>query len=49
MQEALTLDQLGGLMSYPVKGNRDGKTRVVVQYMGDGIVDPHYITGSSTR
>ena len=43
MQDALALDQLGGLLSYPVRGNRDGKTRVVVQYQGDGIVDPHYI------
>ncbi len=43
MQDALALDKLGGLMSYPVKMNRDGLTRVVVQYMGDGIIDPHYI------
>ncbi len=43
MQDALALDKLGGLMSYPVKMNRDSLTRVVVQYMGDGIIDPHYI------
>ena len=43
MQDALALDGLGGLLSYPVRGNESGKTRVVVQYMGDGIVDPHYI------
>jgi hypothetical protein len=35
MQEALALDDLAGLVSYPVKGNLDGKTRVVVQFMGD--------------
>jgi hypothetical protein len=43
MQDALGLDQLGGLLSYPVKANEGGLTRVVVQYMGDGIIDPHYI------
>jgi hypothetical protein len=43
MQDALALDNLGGLLSYPVHANRDGHTRVVVQYMGDGIIDPHYI------
>jgi len=43
MQDALGLDQLGGLISYPVKANEGGLTRVVVQFMGDGIVDPHYI------
>jgi hypothetical protein len=43
MQDALALDGLGGLLSYPVKANEDGKTRVVVQYMGDGLIDPHYI------
>ena len=43
MQDALALDHLGGLITYPVKANEGGKTRAVVQYMGDGIVDPHYI------
>ncbi|MEO8706940.1 MAG: hypothetical protein ABI867_43335, partial [Kofleriaceae bacterium] len=43
MQRALTDGQLGGLATYPVTANRDGKTRVVVQYMGDGIIDAHYI------
>ncbi len=43
MQDALNLDGLGGLVPYPVKGNRSGMTRVVVQYQGDGIIDPHYI------
>ncbi|MGE5186817.1 MAG: hypothetical protein ACM31C_32410, partial [Acidobacteriota bacterium] len=43
MQDALAIDGLGGLVSYPVHANEDGKTRVVVQYMGDGVVDPHYI------
>jgi hypothetical protein len=43
MQTALALDHLDGLLTYPVKANEDGHTRVVVQYMGDGIIDPHYI------
>jgi len=43
MQDNLKLAQLDGLLTYPVKANQNGKTRVVVQYMGDGIVDPHYI------
>jgi hypothetical protein len=43
MQDSLALDHLDGLLTYPVKANEDGHTRVVVQYMGDGIVDPHYI------
>jgi len=43
MQQGLALAHLDGLLSYPVKANQNGKTRVVVQYMGDGIVDPHYI------
>jgi hypothetical protein len=43
MQQNLALEHLDGLLTYPVKGNQNGKTRVVVQYMGDGIVDPHYI------
>ncbi|MGN6104997.1 MAG: hypothetical protein ACTHU0_07835, partial [Kofleriaceae bacterium] len=43
MQQALADDQLAGLASYPVKANRDGLTRVVVQFEGDGIIDEHYI------
>lgn len=43
MQQALATDRLSGLAAYPVKGNRSGKTRVVVQFNGDGIVDPHYL------
>jgi hypothetical protein len=43
MQDALALDGLGGLLGYNVRGNRSGETRVVVQFLGDGIVDPHYI------
>jgi len=43
MQDALALDGLDGVLAYPVRGNRDGVTRVVVQYEGDGILDPHYI------
>ncbi len=43
MQDALGLDGLDGLLSYPVRSDEAGRTRVVVQYMGDGIVDPHYI------
>lgn len=43
MQDALKLDDLGGLISYPVKMNRGNLTRVVVQYMGDGIIDAHYL------
>jgi len=43
MQDALSADGLDGLVSYPVSGNRDGKTRVVVQYESDGLIDSHYI------
>ena len=43
MQDALGEAGLDGIATYPVKANVDGKTRVVVQYEGDGIVDPHYI------
>ncbi len=43
MQQALATDQLAGLATYPIKGNRGGKTRVVVQFNGDGIIDPHYL------
>jgi hypothetical protein len=47
-QAALALDELDGLASYPVSNNvrsPDGtdRTRVVVQFEGDGIVDSHYI------
>jgi hypothetical protein len=43
MQDALAVDGLRGVLGYPVTGNRGGKTRVVVQFEGDGIIDPHYI------
>jgi len=43
MQDALQLADLGGIVSYPVTANRDGRTQVVVQFEGDGIVDSHYI------
>jgi hypothetical protein len=48
MQDALKLESLDGLLGYPVKQNRvsaDGSTYtgVVVQYLGDGIEDPHAI------
>ena len=42
-QDALRVDHLDGMMAYPVRGNRDGTTNVVVQYHDDGIVDAHYI------
>ncbi|MBZ0232158.1 MAG: hypothetical protein K8M05_07370 [Deltaproteobacteria bacterium] len=43
LQEALALDGLGGLETYPVSANVGGKTRVVVQFASDGIADSHYI------
>jgi hypothetical protein len=43
MQPALALEKLDGLLAYPVRGNRGATTNVVVQYMGDGIIDPHYL------
>lgn len=48
MQQALALDGRDGLVSYPVTANRtsgEGEmtTGVVVQYLGDGIADPHSI------
>ena len=43
MQGALSLVGQDGLATYPVKANRDGVTRVVVQFEGDGILDAHYI------
>lgn len=42
-QDALALDGLGGLATYPVSTNVGDHTRVVVQFDGDGIVDSHYI------
>jgi hypothetical protein len=42
-QEALALSNLQGLLPYPVTGNQDAHTRVVIQYEGDGIIDPHQI------
>jgi hypothetical protein len=43
LQEALAIDDLAGVLPYPVKGNLDGKTRVVVQFPGDGIISSHYL------
>ena len=43
LQEALAVDGLDGIASYPVRANLAGKTRAVIQFEGDGIVDPHYI------
>ena len=48
MQQALSLAGAGGILPYPVANNRtapDGTkyTGVVVQYLGDGIYDPHAI------
>jgi hypothetical protein len=48
MQEALALDGLSGVLSYPVKQDLTSDTGekytgVVVQYEGDGIYDPHAI------
>ena len=43
MQPALALEKLDGFLPYPVTANRNGHTRMVVQYMGDGIIDAHYI------
>jgi hypothetical protein len=42
-QQALATDHLDGMMTYPVKANRDGATNVVVQYRDDGLLDAHYI------
>jgi hypothetical protein len=46
MQQALSLDDRGGLLPYPVVDNNDslagGKfTGAVIQYPGDGVYDPH--------
>jgi hypothetical protein len=48
MQQALSLADAGGLAAYPLANNKmsaDGTpyTGVVVQYLGDGIYDPHSI------
>jgi hypothetical protein len=43
MQDALALDHLDGILPFPITANRDGHTRAVLQFMGDGIIDPHYI------
>ncbi len=43
LQSTLALAGLDGLVSYPVKGNLEGATRIAVQFEGDGIIDPHYI------
>jgi hypothetical protein len=43
MQTALAFGKSGGVLAYPVRANRDGKTRVVVQYNGDGIISSHYL------
>ncbi|MBX3157233.1 MAG: hypothetical protein KF773_14755 [Deltaproteobacteria bacterium] len=48
MQQALAVDGLGGVLAYPATANHEGpggekRTRVVVQYEGDGIIDAHYI------
>ncbi len=42
-QAALSTDHLDGMMTYPIKGNRNGTTNVVVQYHDDGLLDAHYI------
>jgi hypothetical protein len=49
MQDALGLGGITGLATYPVTANRPdatgggAHTRVVVQFMGDGIIDSHYL------
>ncbi len=48
MQTVLALGGLDGLLDFPVTNNRTSKagqpyTGVVVQYLGDGIEDPHAI------
>lgn len=43
MQDALALDGLSGIAPYPIRGNAGGKTRVVVQFAGDGLIDSHEI------
>lgn len=43
MQDVLALADRDGIQPYPVSGNVGGVTRVVVQFEGDGLIDPHYI------
>ncbi len=48
MQQGLALDHLDGILPYPVRANRPSEaggnyTAAVMQYMGDGIEDPHAI------
>ncbi|HEX8793329.1 MAG TPA: hypothetical protein VF765_20440 [Polyangiaceae bacterium] len=48
MQQALVLEGLGGMLPYPVKNDLTSETGAkytgaVVQYMGDGVYDPHAI------
>jgi hypothetical protein len=48
MQDALTLEGLGGLVTYPVKDDLTSEaggtyTGTIVQYKGDGVYDPHAI------
>ncbi len=43
MQDALALDGLGGLDTYPVSANVGGHTRVAVQFASDGIANAHYL------
>ncbi|MEO8800850.1 MAG: hypothetical protein ABI551_23365, partial [Polyangiaceae bacterium] len=49
MQQTLSSDGLDGILPYPVSQDltsSDGTTRytgAVVQYVGDGIIDPHAI------
>ncbi len=42
-QQALSTDQLDGMLAYPIKGNRGATTNVVVQYHDDNLIDAHYI------
>jgi hypothetical protein len=42
-RDALALAGRADLASYPVRGNRGGRTGVVVQFAGDGIENAHYI------
>ena len=48
MQQALALEALSGILPYPVKNDLTSATGAtytgaVVQYMGDGVYDPHAI------
>ncbi len=42
-QAALATDHLDGMLTYPIRGNRNGTTNVVVQYHDDNLIDAHYI------